>query len=76
MAIGNIKKGQLHRDMGVPQGQKIGKAAIEAKKQRDMASGNTTGVKRDTFALNFGYSDGGRVMPGWPHVSKAAKMPR
>jgi hypothetical protein len=46
-------RGALHRDMGIPQGQKIPKARIQAKLARDKASGNTKGVKRDTFALNF-----------------------
>lgn len=46
-------RGALHRDMGVPQGQKIPKSKIQAKLARDKASGNTKGVKRDVFALNF-----------------------
>jgi hypothetical protein len=69
-------RGALHRDMGVPQGQKIPKAKIQAKLSRDKASGNTKGVKRDVFALNFRgkkpvhknaggatYAPGGAVIP-------------
>jgi len=47
--------GALHRDMGIPQGQKIPKSKIRAKLTRDKKSGNTTGEKRDVFALNFGH---------------------
>ena len=50
--------GALHRDMGVPQGQKIPRGKIRAKLARDKKSGNTTGVKRDVFALNFGKGKG------------------
>lgn len=71
--IGPIKKGALHDQMGIPQGEKIGKARLEAAKD----SGNPMKAKRANFALNMGYSGGGRVegpvMAGWPHTSKAAK---
>jgi hypothetical protein len=71
-------RGALHRDMGVPQGQKIPKSKIQAKLARDKASGNTKGVKRDVFALNFRgkkpvhkNAGGALYAPGGP-VSKSA----
>lgn len=70
--IGPVKKGALHAEMGVPQGQKIGKPALEQAK----ASGDPTKAKRANFALNMAYERGGTVMPGWPHTSKAAKDPK
>jgi hypothetical protein len=56
-------RGALHRDMGVPQGQKIPKNKIRAKLAHDKAAGNAKGVKRDVFALNFGkgHAEGGKV---------------
>lgn len=57
-------RGALHRDMGVPQGQKIPKSKIRSKLAHDKASGNTKGIKRDVFALNFGHkghADGGHI---------------
>ena len=45
-------RGQLHRDMGIKPGSRIPVAALMKKKSADKASGNTAGVKRDTFALN------------------------
>ena len=58
-------KGALHRDMGVPQGQKIPKSKIRSKLAHDKASGNSKGVKRDVFALNFGkgHAEGGHIIP-------------
>lgn len=58
-----IKKGALHKDMGIPQGQKIPVGAIRAKLSRDKASGNKKGVKRDVFAINAKtkFADGGPV---------------
>lgn len=70
--IGPVKKGALHAQMGVPQGEKIGKPALEAAKN----SGDPVKAKRANFALNMAYSGGGKVLPGWLHVSKAAKDPK
>ena len=44
--------GQLHRDMHVAKGKKISISALMQKKSKDKASGNTTGLKRDVFAIN------------------------
>lgn len=54
-------KGALHRDMGIPEGQKIPKSKIRSKLARDKAHHNTKGVKRDVFALNFGHAEGGHI---------------
>lgn len=57
-------RGALHRDMGVPQGKEIPRSAIRSKLAHDKASGNTKGVKRDVFALNFGHkghASGGHI---------------
>lgn len=61
--FGKIKKGALHKDMGIPQGQKIPVGAIRAKLARDKASGNSKGVKRDVFAINAKtkFAQGGSV---------------
>lgn len=59
----SIKKGALHKDMGIPQGKKIPVGAIRSKLARDKASGNSKGVKRDVFAINAKtkFADGGHV---------------
>ena len=57
MAASMIKpshRGLLHKEMGIPQGKKISIAALMKKKARDKREGNTAGLKRDVFALNFG----------------------
>lgn len=62
--FGHIKKGALHKDMGVPQGKKIPTGKIKSKLAHDKASGNTKGVKRDVFALNarkFHHAEGGHI---------------
>lgn len=62
--FGKIKKGALHKDMGVPAGKKIPTGKIKSKLAHDKASGNTKGVKRDVFALNarkFHHADGGHI---------------
>lgn len=64
--IGPVKKGALHAEMGIPQGEKIGKDRLEAAK----ASGDPVKAKRANFALNMAYEGGGRVLPGWSHTSK------
>ena len=57
--IGPIKKGALHKEMGIPQGQKIGKARLEEAKH----SSSPTERKRANFALNMHkkYAEGGQV---------------
>jgi hypothetical protein len=47
-----MKKGALHRDMGIAQGKPIPTGAIEKKKAAAERTGNTTEIKRTTFALN------------------------
>jgi len=47
--IGPIKKGALHKQMGIPACQKIGKARLEAVKK----SGSPQERKRANFALNM-----------------------
>ncbi len=42
----------LHREMGIPEGQKINISDLMKKKKRDKSSGNTAGLKRDVFAIN------------------------
>jgi hypothetical protein len=59
--FGHIKRGALHKDMGVPLGEKIPVSKIRAKLKKDKARGNTKGVKRDVFAINAKtkFCDGG-----------------
>lgn len=47
----NVKKGALHRQLGIPQGQKIPVSTLERLKH----SGNPLSRKRANFALNFGH---------------------
>ena len=54
MMIKPSHRGLLHAEMHIPAGKKIGIGALMKKKARDKASGNTAGLKRDVFALNFG----------------------
>lgn len=48
--IAPSKRGQLHRDLGVPQGQKIPASRLQAAKN----SPNPAIRKRANFAINFG----------------------
>ena len=48
MSIGPIKKGALHKQEGIPQGQKIPSAMLQALKK----SGSPLEKKRANFALN------------------------
>lgn len=69
-----VKKGALHADLGIPQGEKIGKDKLEAAK----SSGSPQVRKRANFALNMAYKDGGlvttdHVLPGVSHYSKRVK---
>lgn len=61
----HVKKGALHKDMGIPQGQKIPRSAIRSKLARDKADHNVKGERRDVFALNFGkkHAEGGHIKP-------------
>lgn len=45
-------KGLLHKKMGVPQGEKIPTAKLEADKASAKRRGDTARVKQDTFAIN------------------------
>ena len=46
-----VKKGALHKEMGIPEGEKIGKEKLEEAKE----NGSSKEKKRANFALNFGY---------------------
>ena len=50
--FGHIKKGALHRDMGIAPGKKIPLDALRAKLRKDKADHNVKGIRRDVFALN------------------------
>jgi hypothetical protein len=52
VAIGKVKTGALHDDMGIPRSQPIPLSALMAKKAKDKREGNTKGERRDTFAIN------------------------
>ena len=74
-AFGGIKKGALHKDMGIPQGQKIPVSKIRSKLKKDKAHGNATGVKRDVFAINAKtkFADGGMVDCDEPQMEQVAQ---
>lgn len=57
--IGPIKKGALHAQMGIPQGEKIGKKRLEAAKN----SSSPQERKRANFALNMNKATGGTINP-------------
>lgn len=59
--FGHIKKGALHKDMGIPKGQKIPRGKIRSKLAHDKKEHNVKGIRRDTFALNMGKAKGGQV---------------
>lgn len=48
----DIKKGALHKRLGVPTGKKIPLAKIETDKRKAEKSGNTKAIRQDTFAIN------------------------
>lgn len=55
MASPTIKpshRGLLHKEMGIPEGEKITIGDLMRKKAKDKRTSNTTGEKRDTFAIN------------------------
>ena len=51
--IKSSHRGLLHKELGIPQGEKIGDARLEAAKARAKRTHNTALMKRATFALNF-----------------------
>lgn len=55
--VGAIKKGALHKEMGIPQGQKIGKKRLESAKH----SSSPKERKRANFALNMNKATGGTI---------------
>jgi len=57
--IGPVKKGALHAQMGIPQGEKIGKKRLEAAKH----SSSPQERKRANFALNMNKATGGTINP-------------
>lgn len=63
--FGNIKKGALHKDMGIAKGKKIPVSKLRSKLAHDKATHNTKGIKRDVFALNaktkFHHAEGGHI---------------
>ena len=46
-------KGALHRQLGVPEGEKIGQAKLAAAAARAKRTGNTTLARRVGFARNI-----------------------
>lgn len=48
-----VKKGSLHKEMGVPEGKKIGRSKIEADEKKAKARGDVHRERQDQFALNF-----------------------
>jgi len=57
--IGPIDKGKLHRNLGIPQGQKIGKARLRSAKN----SASPAVRKEANFALNMNKATGGTINP-------------
>lgn len=57
--IGPVKKGALHSQMGIPQGEKIGKKRLESAKH----SSSPQERKRANFALNMNKATGGTINP-------------
>lgn len=57
--IGPVKKGALHKEMGIPQGEKIGRKRLESAKH----SSSPTERKRANFALNMNKATGGTINP-------------
>lgn len=57
--IGPIKKGALHKQMGIPRGEKIGKARLQKAKH----SSSPQERKRANFALNMNKATGGTINP-------------
>lgn len=52
-SIGPIRKGALHRQLGIAPGKTIPVSTLKAAKARAKRTGNTKLLKRATFALNF-----------------------
>jgi hypothetical protein len=50
--IGKVKKGALHSELGIKQGEHISIATLEAAKAKAKHTGNATLMKRANFALN------------------------
>lgn len=67
--FGHIKKGALHKDMGIPKGEKIPRGKIRSKLARDKAHHNVKGERRDLFALNMGKAKGGHIIDSTHEVS-------
>lgn len=50
----NIKKGALHKELGIPDKQHIPEATLSTDLAKAKKDGNTTEEKRIVFAENFG----------------------
>lgn len=83
--FGKIKKGALHRDMGIPQGKPIPLKALRAKEAKDKKDHNVKGIRRDVFAINaktkFHHkADGGHIhddtTPTPPDYRRGGKIVR
>ena len=48
-------RGELHRELGVPVGTKIGASKLASTKARAKRTGNSKLMKQVTFAQNFGH---------------------
>lgn len=53
--IKDIKRGALHKELGVPEGEKIGEKRLNAAKANAKKTGDTKEMKRVVFAENFGH---------------------
>jgi len=52
MSIGKVKKGLLHKKMGISEGKKISSSSLSKEKSKAKKSGNTKLEKEVVFAQN------------------------
>lgn len=73
-----VKKGALHKRMGVKQGSGIGTGRIQKDLSKAKKSGNSKAVKQDVFALNarkwHHKAEGGQVCDDAPVATVAQKV--
>ncbi len=48
-----VKKGALHKEMGIPEGKKIGRSKLKSDEKKAKARGDVKRERQDQFALNF-----------------------
>ena len=71
----NIEQGALHRELGIPQKEKIGEKRLEAAKAEGERTHNAKEVERANFALNFNdHGHHGEVISVRAHHSKPDYM--